>query len=297
MNQFTPTPESDSRPSVDGPSATASALACTNQSNRAGEPDQLQLRFFAIIDGFTRRPPERALWRVLIDTVLAKTKVFTVRDRPISAEVIHHVALALYMQADAAGVIHEFSVECLAEQCRLNERSVRAARQVLNDLRVVRSIPGRGRKPAVHRLNLGGLDWPTVRRRASSRRPGMVPGQSNSRPGMVPGQYDSRPGTMPDPMGCTIGLPLAAAANVRSTPEDEPSPIVQQQQLNQDRTQERIEGLFAAIAARARALHKDYDEADERHRLAVGEIGVDELQALADNLADEIRDRRRGRRR
>ena len=296
MNQFTPTPESDSRPSVDGPSATASALAYTNQSDRAGEPDQLQLRFFAIIDGFTRRPPERALWRVLIDTVLAKTKVFTVRDRPISAEVIHHVALALYMQADAAGVIHEFSVECLAEQCRLNERSVRAARQVLNDLRVVRSIPGRGRKPAVHRLNLGGLDWPTVRRRASSRRPGMVPGQSNSRPGMVPGQYDSRPGTMPGPMGCTIGLPLAAAANVRSTLEDEPSPIVQQQ-LNQDRTQERIEGLFAAIAARARALHKDYDEADERHRLAAGEIGVDELQALADNLADEIRDRRRGRRR
>lgn len=286
MNQFTPTPESDSRPSVDGPSTTASALAYTNQSDRAGEPDQLQLRFFAIIDGFTRRPPERALWRVLIDTVLAKTKVFTVRDRPISAEVIHHVALALYMQADAAGVIHEFSVECLAEQCRLNERSVRAARQVLNDLRVVRSIPGRGRKPAVHRLNLGGLDWPTVRRRASSRRPGMVPGQ-----------YGSRPGTMPGPMGCTIGLPLAAAANVRSTLEDEPSPIVQQQQLNQDRTQERIEGLFAAIAARARALHKDYDEADERHRLAAGQIGVDELQALADNLADEIRDRRRGRRR
>ena len=297
MDQFTGTSGSDSRPSVDGPGAAASALAYTNRSDRAGEPDQLQLRFFAIIDGFMRRPPERALWRVLIDTALAKTKVFTVRDRPISAEAVHHVALALYMQADAAGVIHEFSAECLAEQCRLNERSVRAARQVLNDLRVVRSIPGRGRKPAVHRLNLGGLDWPAVRRRAGSPRPGMVPGQSGPeggpRGGTMPGQDGRRPGMVPGPMGYTIGLPLSAVADVRGTSEDNAGADRQQQQ----RKEQRVEGLIAAIAARARRLGMKYDEADERRRLAAGGIGLDELQALADRLGDELGDRLRRRRR
>ena len=286
MDQFTPTPESNSRPAVEGIGAAAAALAYTNaagtptQSDRAGEPDQLQLRFFAIIDGFTRRPPERALWRVLIDTALAKTNIFIVGERSISAEAVHHVALALYMQADAAGVIHEFSAESLGEQCRMNERSVRAARQVLNDLRVVRSIPGRGRKPAVHRLNLGGLDWPAVRRRAGNPRPGTMPGRSDARPGMVPG-----------PMGYTIGLPLAAAG-VPGTPEDETSADQQQQ-----RQEQRVEGLIAAIAARARQLRMEYDETDERRRLKAGEIGVDELQVLADRLGDELQDRRRSRRR
>ena len=258
------------------------------QLDRAGEPDQLQLRFFAIIDGFTRRPPERALWRVLIDTALAKTDVFTARGRRISAEAVHHVALALYMQADAAGVIHEFSEEYLAEQCRMSERNVRTARRVLNDLRVVRSIPGRGRRAGVHRMNLGGLDWPAVRRRARSPRGDMVSPQSGSkgepRGDTVSGQ------------GCTIELPLAAGADVRGTPKDEPSPTMQQQR-NQERIQERIEGLFAAIAPRARRLGMKYDEVDERRRLEAGEIGVDDLQAHADILADEIRDRRYGRRR
>ena len=285
------------------------------QSDRAGEPDQLQLRFFAIINGFTRRPPERALWRVLIDTALAKTDVFTARGRRISAEAVHHVALALYMQADAAGVIHEFSEECLAEQCRMSERNVRTARRVLNDLRVVRSIPGRGRRAGVHRMNLGGLDWPAVRRRARSPRGDMaspqsgpkgehrgdtVSGQGNPRGDIMSGQNGRREDMVSGPMGCTIELPLAAAADVRGTPKDERSPTMwqqQQQQRNQERIQERIEGLFAAIATRARRLGMKYDEVDERRRLEAGEIGVDDLQAHADSLVDEIQDRRCGRRR
>ncbi|MCY3763043.1 MAG: hypothetical protein OXH50_17495 [Gemmatimonadetes bacterium] len=60
----------------------------------------------------------------------------------------------------------------------------------------------------------------------------------------------------------------------------------------QQRQEDRIEGLFAAIAARAREAGRDYDEADERRRLAEGEIDVDRLQALADKLGDEIRERR-----
>ncbi len=99
-------------------------------------------------------------------------------------------------------------------------------------------------------------------------------------------------------MGCTIELPLAAAANVPSTPEGTEGPTrrQQQQQRDKERLDERTEGLFAATAARARKLGLAYDEADERRRLAAGEIGVGELQALADSLGDELRGRR-GRRR
>lgn len=109
------------------------------------------------------------------------------------------------------------------------------------------------------------------------------------------GQDGRRPDMVSGPMGYTIGLPLAAA-EVPGTPEDE-AIVDQQQQRNRERVDERIEGLFAAIAARARKLRMAYDEADERQRLKAREIGIDELQALADNLADKIRDRRRGRRR
>ena len=176
--------------------------AAAVQVDRTDEPEQLQLRFFAILDGFRRKPPERALWRVLIHTALAKTETFTVRGRRISAEAVHHVALALYMHADSAGVIHEFSEVSLAEQCRMSERNIRAARQVLNELRVVRSTPRRGPKPGMHRMNLGGLDWPTVRRRAGTSRPDMVSGQNGSgsgpRPDMVSGLDGSGSGSRPD---------------------------------------------------------------------------------------------------
>jgi hypothetical protein len=94
-------------------------------------------------------------------------------------------------------------------------------------------------------------------------------------------------------MCCTTELPVAVASNVPGTEEDEASAGRQQQQ----RQERRVEGLIAAIAARARRLGMEYDETDERHRLAAGEIGVDELQALADRLAEEIRDRRRSHRR
>ena len=279
------------------------------QENRAGEPDQLQLRFFAIVDGFARRPPERALWRVLIDTALAKTDVFTARGgRRISAEAVHHVALAFYMQADAAGVIHEFSEEFIGEQCRMSKRNVHAARQVLNDLRVVRSIPARGRRPGVHRMNLGGLDWPAVRQRvARTRRGDMVSPQSGpedgrrgdmvspqSGPGdgrrgdMVSGQDGRRGDMVSPPMGCTTELPLSVAAVQYPSPARATD---RQQEQQQHRSQIRLEGLLGAIASRARQLGHDFDETDERRRIANGEIDVAALQALADDLDAELAER------
>ena len=288
------------------------------QEDCSGEPDQLQLRFFAIVDGFTRRPPERALWRVLIDTALAKTDVFVARGRRISAEAVHHVALAFYMQADAAGVIHDFSEELIAEQCRMSDRNVRTARQVLNDLRVVRSIPARGRRPGVHRMNLGGLDWPAVRQRAALSRPDMVSGQEESgedrrpdmasgqdgrrpdmvsgqeesgedrRPDMVSGQDGRRPDMVSGQTGRTyVGLDLRAIAAAADRYPSRARDEEQQQQRNQAR----LEGLFGAIASRARQLGHDFDEADERRRLAESEIDVTALQALADDLEAELADR------
>ena len=269
------------------------------QENRVGEPDQLELRFFAILDGFTRRPPERALWRVLIDTALAKTDIFVARGRRISAEAVHHVALAFYMQADAAGVIHEFSEEFIAEQCRMSKRNVHAARQVLNDLRVVRSMPARGRRPGVHRMNLGGLDWPAVRQRvARTRRGDMVSPQSGpgeDRRGDMVSPQDGRRGDMVSPpMGCTTELPLAAVAD--RYPSRARDHEQQQQRFTErkaQRQEERIEGLIGAIAVRARQLGMEYNEAEERQLLEAGEIGVDDLQRHADKLEEKLRSRRR----
>lgn len=78
---------------------------------------------------------------------------------------------------------------------------------------------------------------------------------------------------------------IAVAGTPRASSADR-----RQQQL--DRDQVRIEGLFAAIAPRAREAGYTYDEADERRRLAAGEIDVDDLQHQADRLLEEVREKR-----
>ena len=82
-------------------------------------------------------------------------------------------------------------------------------------------------------------------------------------------QKDLDLGSSDDPIAA-VGTPRASSADRR------------QQQLERD--QGRIEGLIAAIASRARRLGHDFDEGDERRRLASREIDVAALQALADDL-------------
>ena len=66
------------------------------------------------------------------------------------------------------------------------------------------------------------------------------------------------------------------------------SPFKDSQQQQQIKSEQRIEGLIGACAARARKLKRPIDEPLERHRLADGEIDVDDLQRLADELQHEI---------
>ena len=91
------------------------------------------------------------------------------------------------------------------------------------------------------------------------------------------------------PQGVQEGIQEEAAVDIHRTRKTD------RQQQQQQALEHRIEGLFGAIASRARKLRKDYDEADERNRLAGGEIGVDDLQRLADKLADELAASRKAR--
>ena len=69
------------------------------------------------------------------------------------------------------------------------------------------------------------------------------------------------------------------------------------QQQQQRRINVRVEGLIGACAVRARKLKRPIDEALERKRLAAGEIDVEDIQRMADELQDAIDERdERGRR-
>ena len=77
--------------------------------------------------------------------------------------------------------------------------------------------------------------------------------------------------------------PTHAAAEVQRYVPARTSATEQQQQ-QQTRLETRIEGLIAAIAARARKVGRRFDEAATRQHIAAGLLDVNNLQALADEL-------------
>ena len=137
--------------------------------------EQLSLRFFAVVEGMRSCPPDRGLWRILVDQALASCKTFTHGGRPVAAAVVHHVAYALYMESNRAGVIEGFTESTLAARCRLGLNTFRAATGVCRDLRIAKRDRASRRRSACWRLNLGGLDWPTVRARAKAASGGEIP--------------------------------------------------------------------------------------------------------------------------
>ena len=129
------------------------------------EPEQLHLRLLAIVKRFRGIPPERALWRELLELALRDRGVFPHGGRSVAASAVWAVGAACYFRSNEAGVIDGFSVETIAADCRLSERTVKIALAILRDLRVIKTARHSRRRPARHLLNVGGLTWAVVRRR------------------------------------------------------------------------------------------------------------------------------------
>ena len=152
--------------------STRSPVPVSGPKLASQSPEQLRLRFFAVIGAMKGVPPERALWRELLNLALGTVPRFEHRGRSVAAAIVHHVALALYMRAGKDGIVGEerkdkrFSVKIFAADCRLDERTIKVALAILRSLRVVKMERTSRRAPARWRMNLGGLDWPAVRERA-----------------------------------------------------------------------------------------------------------------------------------
>ena len=95
----------------------------------------------------------------------------------------------------------------IAADCRIGREHAQAALRVLNRLQVFRSTRASRRRPACHRMNLGGLDWPAVRarvRRSSSDR-----GSPLERPSSDPRSLLEHPSGDPrSPLSGDRGSPL-----------------------------------------------------------------------------------------
>ena len=154
------------------PATEKSNHAHRDSTSQGADPgEQLRLQFFAAINGYDGTPPDRALMRVLLDCALKGVDRFTVGKRTIAAAVVDHVAVRLYLRSNRAGIVSGFSVKVIAADVKRDPCTVKMALAVLRRLLVFRSTRAADgnvkglRKPAIHRLNIGGLDWPAVRER------------------------------------------------------------------------------------------------------------------------------------
>ena len=221
--------------------------------------EQLWLDLCAIVDS-DKVPPERGLWRELLSLAGASGPT-------------HHVCWILYGRMDRRGRV-KAKAQTLADDGGLGVRTVHRS---LMHARRIGAVRWRRRRGASwYELNLGGA--------FAKKRQNCLTGSSRTAPqadllGLVPVGKER--------------TSTAAAAVLRAA-ASQPDNGQQQQQI---KSEQRIEGLIRACAARARKLKRPIDEDLERQRLASGEIDVEDLQRLADELQDEIDGRQhRGRR-
>ncbi len=281
MNKFTPTPESDSRPPpVETAGATAPALAYTNPQPRLPHSEA--------------SPPEQP------ETFMRRARRVRLGSHRLK---LWYLALCTFGRAWVRGDdVLEIGIKQRSLAGEL-ETGLNRVSKVLAELRDTGLVHvSRSKYHSVIRIFLTPQNWADTPGTGVSVE-AILPldtldtGVSGNRATPEIG-VASTPETGVTNVSRSLLDVQAAAADVLRTPERPAGQTRrQQQQRNQERLDKRFEGLFAAIAARARELGMEYDEADERRRLKAEEIGVDELQALADRLADEIQERRRGRRR
>ena len=312
-----PSPEVQSDPT--GDSTTGS-----DPRKPPSESEQLHLRFFAVIRGYTSTPPERALWRELLDTAIATMTSFTVRGRSVAATLVHHVGLALYFEADAAGKI-ALAQRRLAKRCRRPQASIARALAVLERIHVIQRHRTSRREAEIIALNLGGLSWRAIRARAkdcrtASKTPELPFGSASD--GTRPSLSD---GTRPSPSAVRTvlreqDLP-AAASEYRGGGDRNASerPDAQQQQQNllpqttkpaanertsagtkksaitettDERARKRFEGLVATIATRTRVAGGNFTNEDEQgivDRFAAGDLTLGDLQRRADEFRGALK--------
>ena len=254
----------------------------------APEPHQLRLRFFARIDQMRAQPPERGLWRELLDLVLGTMESFDGAGRPVSAAAVWALGAAIYFRADSAGVVDGFNIRRLAADCRLTERTAKAALRVLRDLQVLRHRRGGRREPATWSMNLGGLDWTTVSNRderekaARQERLPLDEPSSNTLPGLS--------GDTVTPLSGVTVSPLKSYKKYRDPPSNAAATNEGEQQQ-----QRRFEGLVSYIAFRHRELSSKHLRAGRpalptwpedlvRADFAAGNVSIGDLQDLADAL-------------
>ena len=256
-------------------------------------------------------PPERALWRELLDLALGKAKTLSAPDgRSVSASVAWAVGAAVYFRANSRGVVEGFSHGMLAADCRIDPRTARSALKLLAFLRIVAFKAGprrqqRGPRPRALHMNLGGLDWPAVRRRAKlelTKQADLLSENSGHHARQLDGNsghHARQQRAIPE-----RATNLAAGAGAGEG-EEGPVPDHRTEQQQQrgaelkndgtklanarvEREHQRIEGLIAAIAARSRRLDRRFDETACRQALAAGELNVDQLQTRANELQAEL---------
>ena len=90
------------------PDSTIPSATAVNTDEPAttdlNHPQQLELRLFERLDQFRGIPPEKGLWRELLDLAVGTTKTFTACGKTLAASFVHHVGLALFMRANGAGI-------------------------------------------------------------------------------------------------------------------------------------------------------------------------------------------------
>ena len=158
-------------PQTDG--ALALKIVETPQTDEHDGESQLSLRLFARIGSFAKVPPDRALWRELLDLAIGDRETFDVDGHTLNASYVYSVGLYVHVRADRDGIMRGFGERVIASDCRIAKNTARRSLRVLCDLRIVRKGVAshkrrqRGPRPPEYRLNLGGLDWPAVRARAA----------------------------------------------------------------------------------------------------------------------------------
>ena len=268
------------------------------------DPSQYALRLFARCG---KRPPDRGLWRTLVDYAVGTVREFTVQSPPrkaksgqiitckprtVPARYVVLAAYHVYFLSDGGGAAgtdrDRWSIPKMARghHCRLSVRYMADALTVCHALRIVKRVRDSQRKGYRYLMNAGGMTFAALRTRV----------QQTASPSTVDGLSTS---TVDGPLGYVRmshvqDLPFPAAVRNPSRPREANVERQQQQQQQQQQQRDldqehRLDGLFAAIAIRSRELGREFNERAARRRLTEGAIDVEDLQQQADTLAAELR--------